>query len=160
MSIIHKLGNTQEMMKSFKKDGKFGKKPFGRPDRPSSGGGFSRPSGGRPAFDKQMHPAVCDECGTNCEVPFKPTGGKPIYCRDCFRKMEGQEERAPSRPGQFRPGRFSGPSRPDSFRRPEAAAGASPEMFKKELAQINAKLDLILKALEDGEIEEIEDDEE
>jgi hypothetical protein len=71
--------------------------------------------------------------------------------------MEGQEERAPSRPGQFRPGRFSPASRSDSFRRPEAAAGASPEMFKKELAQINAKLDLILKALEDGEIEEDEE---
>jgi hypothetical protein len=80
--------------------------------------------------------------------------------RDCFRKMEGQEERAPNRPGQFRPGRFSPTSRPDTLRRPEAAAGAGPELFRKELDKINSKLDMIIKALEDGEIEEIEDDEE
>lgn len=146
------------MMKSFKRDSKFGKKPFGRPDRKGpSGGGFSRPSGGRPAFDKQMHPAVCDECGTNCEVPFKPTGGKPIYCRDCFRKMEGQEERPSSRPGQFRPGRFSPASRSDRFSKPDHAGGAGPEQFRKELDQINVKLDQILKALEGIEIEEEEE---
>lgn len=32
----------------------------------------------------QMHQAVCDECGRDCEVPFKPSSGKPIYCSDCF----------------------------------------------------------------------------
>lgn len=45
-----------------------------------------RPSfGDRPSFgEKRMFPAVCDTCGKNCEVPFRPTGEKPIYCRDCF----------------------------------------------------------------------------
>lgn len=33
---------------------------------------------------KQMHKAVCDECGKNCEVPFKPTKGKPILCKECY----------------------------------------------------------------------------
>jgi len=35
---------------------------------------------------KEMHKATCTECGQECEVPFKPTEGKPVYCRDCFRK--------------------------------------------------------------------------
>ncbi|NCO10989.1 DNA-directed RNA polymerase [Candidatus Pacearchaeota archaeon CG_4_9_14_0_2_um_filter_39_13] len=35
---------------------------------------------------RQMHKATCDECKQECEVPFKPTQGKPVYCRDCFRK--------------------------------------------------------------------------
>ena len=28
----------------------------------------------------------CSECGKECEVPFKPTQGKPVYCNECFRK--------------------------------------------------------------------------
>ncbi len=34
----------------------------------------------------QMHKAICSECGKECEVPFKPTEGRPVYCRDCFMK--------------------------------------------------------------------------
>lgn len=26
----------------------------------------------------------CDSCGSMCEVPFKPTGNKPVYCEKCF----------------------------------------------------------------------------
>ena len=36
--------------------------------------------------EKRMYPAICAECGNECEVPFQPTPGKPIYCRSCFRK--------------------------------------------------------------------------
>ncbi len=36
-----------------------------------------------------MHSAVCATCGKNCEVPFRPTGDKPIYCSNCFEKVEG-----------------------------------------------------------------------
>lgn len=38
--------------------------------------------GGRP--QREMHPAVCSSCGIETQVPFKPTAGKPVYCRDCF----------------------------------------------------------------------------
>lgn len=44
-------------------------------------GGFRRDFGPR-----EMHKAVCSECGKECEVPFKPTEGKPVYCKDCFMK--------------------------------------------------------------------------
>jgi len=37
---------------------------------------------------REMHKAVCSECGKDCEVPFKPTTGKPIYCRDCYMKKK------------------------------------------------------------------------
>jgi CxxC-x17-CxxC domain-containing protein len=33
-----------------------------------------------------MYSAICTACGNKCEVPFRPTGGKPIYCNNCFRK--------------------------------------------------------------------------
>ena len=44
------------------------------------GGGYG---GGRP---REEHEAVCADCGVTTTVPFKPTGQKPVYCRDCFRK--------------------------------------------------------------------------
>ncbi len=44
-------------------------------------GGFKRDFGPR-----EMHKAVCSECKQECEVPFKPTEGKPVYCKDCFAK--------------------------------------------------------------------------
>jgi len=56
-----------------------------------SGGGFGGGGGfgARRSFNdgpREMHKAVCSECKKECEVPFKPTEGKPVYCRDCFQK--------------------------------------------------------------------------
>ncbi len=47
------------------------------------GGGFRRDFGPR-----EMHKAVCSECGQECEVPFKPTEGKPVFCKECYRKKK------------------------------------------------------------------------
>jgi len=33
---------------------------------------------------REMHDAVCSECNKTCQVPFKPTEGKPVYCKDCY----------------------------------------------------------------------------
>ena len=35
---------------------------------------------------REYFKATCADCGNECEVPFKPTEGKPVYCRDCFAK--------------------------------------------------------------------------
>jgi CxxC-x17-CxxC domain-containing protein len=35
---------------------------------------------------REMWPAVCSDCGQKCFVPFRPTEGRPIYCRECFSK--------------------------------------------------------------------------
>jgi CxxC-x17-CxxC domain-containing protein len=35
---------------------------------------------------REMHKTVCNDCHKECEVPFKPTEGRPVYCRDCFSK--------------------------------------------------------------------------
>ena len=31
-------------------------------------------------------PAVCSHCGKQTTVPFKPTQGRPVLCRDCFQQ--------------------------------------------------------------------------
>ncbi|MFZ5596268.1 MAG: zinc-ribbon domain containing protein [Bacillota bacterium] len=42
--------------------------------------------GGRDGYrQRQMYPAVCAACGKETEVPFQPSGDRPVYCRDCFR---------------------------------------------------------------------------
>jgi CxxC-x17-CxxC domain-containing protein len=46
-------------------------------------------AGSGPASDagsRALHPAVCSECGKETQVPFRPTAGKPVYCRECFQK--------------------------------------------------------------------------
>ncbi|HLC19822.1 MAG TPA: CxxC-x17-CxxC domain-containing protein [Candidatus Nanoarchaeia archaeon] len=35
---------------------------------------------------REMHKATCAECGNECEVPFKPAGDRPVYCRTCYSK--------------------------------------------------------------------------
>ena len=37
-------------------------------------------------FNREMHKAKCAECDKDTEVPFKPTEGRPVYCRDCYQK--------------------------------------------------------------------------
>ncbi|MEW5747983.1 MAG: CxxC-x17-CxxC domain-containing protein [Candidatus Thermoplasmatota archaeon] len=33
-----------------------------------------------------MHPAKCSDCGADTQVPFKPTEGRPVYCKECYQK--------------------------------------------------------------------------
>jgi CxxC-x17-CxxC domain-containing protein len=28
--------------------------------------------------------ATCSQCGKETTVPFKPTQGRPVYCKECF----------------------------------------------------------------------------
>jgi CxxC-x17-CxxC domain-containing protein len=34
--------------------------------------------------ERQLYTATCAGCGAETQVPFKPTGIKPVYCRECF----------------------------------------------------------------------------
>ena len=46
-------------------------------------GGFRSNNFGAP---REMHKATCADCGKECDVPFKPSAGRPVYCRDCYQK--------------------------------------------------------------------------
>ena len=47
----------------------------------SSGGAGGGYGGGQ---QREMFDAICSTCGKTAQVPFKPRGDKPVYCRDCF----------------------------------------------------------------------------
>ena len=50
-------------------------------------GGFSQ-------GPREMHPAVCAECGQDTTVPFRPRGDRPVYCSDCFSKRPASTTRS------------------------------------------------------------------
>jgi len=33
---------------------------------------------------RQLYNVKCAKCGKQTQVPFKPTGNRPVYCRDCY----------------------------------------------------------------------------
>jgi len=112
---------------------------FNRDDRPGSRRDFNRRDFGRRSFggrggEREMYKAVCSNCGRDCEVPFEPTGSKPVYCSECFRNQGGRGE---SRRFQDRSSR-----RPDFERRSESR----PQNIE-QFEVINRKLDKMLEML-------------
>ena len=55
----------------------------------NNGGGYSSGGGGFDRGPREMHDATCARCGNETQVPFRPTGARPVYCSDCFRMMRG-----------------------------------------------------------------------
>ena len=59
----------------------------------SGGGGGGGMGGGdrggsMSSGPREFHDAICSSCGTPTQVPFRPTAGKPVYCRDCFQSSK------------------------------------------------------------------------
>ena len=71
-----------------------GFKNFGGRDSGGDRGGFGGNRGGfggSRGGDRQMFSAVCDKCGNDCQVPFRPSGEKPVYCSNCFEKSDSRD---------------------------------------------------------------------
>jgi CxxC-x17-CxxC domain-containing protein len=50
---------------------------------------------------REMFSATCSSCGKAAQVPFQPSGDKPVYCSDCFQQRGGG-----SRSGGYGRGRY------------------------------------------------------
>lgn len=61
---------------------------FNQDNRSNGSRNFGRRSFGN-RDDRQMHRTTCSDCGKECQVPFKPTGIKPVFCSECFQKKGG-----------------------------------------------------------------------
>lgn len=119
---------------------------FGSNERPSFGGdrgGFGgdrggdrfSDRGGRDGFpEKRLFKAECAKCHSECEVPFRPNGEKPVYCRACFGQSEVGTKAA-------------------------AASDVSMHKLNEQFKLLNAKLDLIIEAIGIGEDEDEDGDE-
>tara|TARA_Y100000310_G_C20257737_1_gene612156 strand:+ start:103 stop:450 length:348 start_codon:yes stop_codon:yes gene_type:complete len=62
----------------------FDDKPRGRRDSGRDSRRDSRYSRDRKVVEKTR--VTCSDCGNKCEVPFKPTSNKPVFCSECFEK--------------------------------------------------------------------------
>jgi CxxC-x17-CxxC domain-containing protein len=112
--------------KEFKSDRPFHKEfdrsaPRFGDDRPARRFGGDEERSHRSSRTLEMFDVTCDKCGKECQVPFRPTRGKPVFCSDCFKKGDTSE------PRRFEPRA----EKPDN-----------------ELQQINRKLDKIMQALD------------
>ena len=63
--------------KGFKNEPKRCKNCKSKRGASSGGGGNSHRSETR---------TTCSQCGKETTVPFKPTQGRPVYCRECFQQ--------------------------------------------------------------------------
>jgi len=123
-----------------------------------SRGGFGsgRRDGGRPGFgggrggfggDRgpvTMHKTTCDQCHKSCEVPFRPTEGKPVYCNECF----GGKKESGDRGGDRFPRKSFDSSRPARNDFAPSANRGSDESVKKQLEAISSKLDALIRSIE------------
>lgn len=109
-----------------------------------------RSFGGRDSGRPTLHDVVCDECGKDCQVPFRPSGDKPIYCSECFERKGGRDNsrsnRRDSRSRSFdNRGRDSGrPSRSN-------AGDRSTSQLVEKIGILNNKLDTIISLLSSAE---------
>lgn len=103
--ITELIGKIQQQLFSIeKKIDDLASRPQSRPpqsfDRPHHhreerrGGDFR---------ERKLYKVVCADCNKECEVPFRPSGDRPVYCKDCFASRKGggssfKEERRESRP--------------------------------------------------------------
>jgi CxxC-x17-CxxC domain-containing protein len=82
-----KEGRPVKCSDCFRKDRPRGN--FSRGNREGNRGGFSKGNFSRGNFSKDTRKdfdVVCAECGKKTTVPFKPSQGKPVLCRECYRK--------------------------------------------------------------------------
>lgn len=108
------------------------------------GGGDHRSSGDRGPVT--MHDAICSKCGKDCEVPFRPTGDKPIYCNDCFSENRDRGGRSPRREFGSSAQAGSRPLMRSSFG--ENRGGGVSDEVKKQLEFLGLKIDRLTKVVE------------
>jgi CxxC-x17-CxxC domain-containing protein len=144
---------------------------FNRGGRSDRGQNFERRGFNDRGRDKPviMHSAVCGKCGKNCEVPFRPTGERPVFCSDCFENNRNSERssdfsdrqmfeavcaecgntcKVPFQPSNGKPVYCS-----NCFGEKKEGPARSREQFKpqpqydEQFRELNSKLDKILSVL-------------
>ncbi|MEK7145561.1 MAG: CxxC-x17-CxxC domain-containing protein [Patescibacteria group bacterium] len=140
-------------MRNYSNDDRGGWKP-----KKSFGGG--RSFGGDRDFGgdrekPEMHQTVCSDCGDECEVPFKPNGRKPVFCRSCFKKDDFEEGSNDRRNNGFERndrgsdrGERRDFDRPRYEEKPRFEKPQASENYKAQFEMLNFKMDLIIKALQ------------
>jgi len=125
---------------------------YSRPSYGGDRGGFNRAPAGAGSFGRstELFDAICADCGKSCQVPFKPNGKKPVYCKECFSRNEGGGESG-SRPVRD----FSAAARPIAPFKPAPAPVSDKRIddLKIQLDSVNYKLEKLIKMIEGSKAE-------
>ena len=116
-------------------------------ERENRSGGFQKRSFGgsdRGNKEQMMHQAVCSECNKTCEVPFRPTSGKPVYCKDCFGNKGNRSEGVRNDSGYPKREYDRVPAKVHY----ENRGSEGNDGVKKQLTEVSMKLDRLIKAIE------------
>lgn len=128
--------------------GGFKKKSFG--GNPRFGGKPDFKGGPRRDFGpKEMFRATCSECRNACEVPFRPSNDKPVYCNDCFssqREKQGGDYAKRDGRSDFAPRRDA-----PTHAHTSTSGAHDPHVaeLKKELSSLHTKFDKLFALLAD-----------
>ena len=71
-------------MRNYKSDRRDRNRRFG-----GRNSGRDRDRGRRDRKPQEMYDVTCEKCKQECQVPFKPSGDKPVLCSECFKKEGG-----------------------------------------------------------------------
>ena len=107
--------------------------------------------GGRDSRPVTMHETICDSCKKSCEVPFRPSGDKPVYCSNCF-SARSDSGSSGSQGNDRRNDRRDFSFKQPSYGRPQGGGGN--DEIKKQLERINEKLErliIVVKAISRSE---------
>lgn len=114
--------------------------------RPASNGSQGKPAPHVPAqqpprHDRIMYEAICADCSKVCEVPFKPSEDRAVYCKECFaRRKSGSNGHRPGMPVLTPVAMPPRPAaKPQTASKPAPQAGAKPAKAKKASPAKKAK---------------------
>lgn len=111
--------------------------------RRSEGRNFDRSNGD----EREMHDAVCSQCGNECQIPFQPRPGRDVFCSRCFEKNRASDTGTSDRRT------FDKPSYNREDRQPKPVEIPN---YKTQFETLNAKMDKILDLLTTTEVEPVE----
>ncbi|MFH1848465.1 MAG: CxxC-x17-CxxC domain-containing protein [Candidatus Omnitrophota bacterium] len=109
-------------------------KPFQRFDRPNHNH-QDRQRQGDNFRERNFTRVVCSDCRKECEVPFKPSGDRPVYCKECFAKRKNDrpfEARHDNRPREESFSREPQPVKQRSGRKQKSGKRKQPFFSRKK----------------------------
>ncbi|MGE5307538.1 MAG: CxxC-x17-CxxC domain-containing protein [Deltaproteobacteria bacterium] len=105
-----------------------------RPQQPQPAHVQNAPRQEHQRRERPMFKAICADCNKECELPFKPSGDRPVYCRECFavRKANNSLKRAEPKPQETASVQTSQvQTKPEPVEKKKPAARKRPETKKK-----------------------------
>ncbi|KKU44191.1 MAG: hypothetical protein UX61_C0004G0014 [Parcubacteria group bacterium GW2011_GWA2_46_7] len=86
-----------------------------------------------------IHTGTCQTCGRGVQVPFEPDPKKPLYCKQCLKKVKRERAPSPASAPAPVPGKVKPPLPKQVSPEHQAAvavSGANQEKFKQDLADL------------------------